>query len=75
MVTKGYGSPPPLVLGQGNGSGWLTVRKHHLGLTGDTFIELVKLTKAVNCARMRVHVKHTHTHRWRDLGRGSLFLI
>lgn len=48
MVTKGYGSPPSLALGQNCGSGWLTVRKHHLGVSGDTFIEPVKLIKAMS---------------------------
>lgn len=48
MVTKGYGSPPSLAPGQNYGSGWLTVRKHHLGMAGDAFIEPVKLTKAMS---------------------------
>lgn len=48
MVTKGYGSPPSLAPGQNYSSGWLTVRKHHLGVAGDTFIEPVKLTKAMS---------------------------
>ena len=33
MVVKGYGSPPSLAPGQGGGSGWLTVRKYHLGVS------------------------------------------
>lgn len=48
MVTEGYGSPPSLAPGQDDGSGWLTVRKYHLGVAGDTFIEPVKLTKAMS---------------------------
>lgn len=47
-VTKGYGSPPSLAPGQHDGSGWLTVRKCHLGVAGDTFIEPVKLTTAMS---------------------------
>lgn len=48
MVTKGYGSPPSLAPGEGDGSGWLTVRKYHLAVAGDMFIEPVKLTKAMS---------------------------
>lgn len=48
MASEGYGSPPSLALGQDDGSGWLTVRKYHLGVAGDTFIEPVKLTKAMS---------------------------
>lgn len=48
MVVEGYGSPPSLVRGQDDGSGWLTVRKYNLGVTGDAFIEPVKLTEAVS---------------------------
>lgn len=48
MVTEGYGSPPSLAPGQDGGSGWLIVRKYHLGVAGDTFIEPVKLTKATS---------------------------
>lgn len=47
MATKGYGSPPPLAPGQNCSSGWLTLRKHYLGAAGDTFIEPVKLIKAM----------------------------
>lgn len=61
MVTQGYGSPPSLAQGQDDGSGWLTVRKYHLGVAGDTFIEPVKLTKAMSLARTRVTITHKHT--------------
>lgn len=73
MVTEGYGSPPSLALGQDDGSGWLTVRKYHLGMAGDTFIEPVKLTKAISLARTRVTIthKHIHMHACMDRGRGK----
>lgn len=48
MVTKDYGSPPSLAPGQSCRSGWLTVRKHHLGVASDTFIEPVKLMNAMS---------------------------
>lgn len=72
MASKGYGSPPSLAPGQDDGSGWLTVRKYYLGVAGDTFIEPVKLTKAMSCAiGTRVTITHTDTQR----GQRREFLI
>lgn len=72
MASKGYGSPPSLAPEQALGSGWLTVRKYHLGEAGDTFIEPVTLTKAMSCAiGTRATVTHTDTHR----GQRREFLI
>lgn len=68
MVCKGCGSPPSLAPPQDDGSGWLTVRKSHLGVAGDTFIEPVKLTKSMSCTGTRVTITHAETHRQRAKG-------
>lgn len=59
MGTKGYGSPPSLAPGQSCRSGWLTVRKHHLGVASDTFIEPVELINAMSWAGTRVSCANT----------------
>lgn len=61
MAAKRYGSPPLLAPGQNDGSGWLAVRKHHLGVTGDTFIEPVKLPKAMSWTGTSITITHTRT--------------
>lgn len=70
MASQGHGSPPSLVQGQDDGSGWLTVRKYYLGVAGDMFIEPVKLTKAMSCNK-----SHNNTHRHTQRAKEGVFNI